>query len=96
MFRSKTLFIVGAGASAEAKLPTGAQLAKIIEGKLDIRPTSGHQQTTGDYQIVEAFRRHIYKQSSSQNINPLLQPSSLSDLKHRGGWSGIPTGIASV
>ncbi len=25
-----------------------------------------------------------------------IRASSLSDLKHRGGWSGIPTGIASV
>jgi len=34
MFKRRTLFVVGAGASAEVKLPVGAQLAKNIGHKL--------------------------------------------------------------
>lgn len=37
MFRKRTLFVVGAGASAEVGLPVGTELAKIIGNKLDIR-----------------------------------------------------------
>jgi hypothetical protein len=36
VFRSKTLFIVGAGASQEVDLPTGTQLKDIIAKKLNI------------------------------------------------------------
>jgi len=36
MFKSKTLFVVGAGASQEAGLPTGTELKSIIAEKLDI------------------------------------------------------------
>ena len=35
------------------------------------------------------------RRNSRGNARP-ARASSLSDLKHRGGWSGIPTGIASV
>jgi hypothetical protein len=37
MFRTQTLFIVGAGASAEFGLPVGRDLAKTIATKMDIR-----------------------------------------------------------
>jgi len=37
MFKRKTLFVLGAGASAEVGLPVGTALAKTIGKKLDIR-----------------------------------------------------------
>ena len=37
MFNRQTLFIVGAGASAEVGMPVGGQLATSIAEKLDIR-----------------------------------------------------------
>jgi hypothetical protein len=37
MFKRRTLFILGAGASCEAGLPTGVALAKIIREKMDVR-----------------------------------------------------------
>ena len=36
MIKSKTVFIVGAGASAEVGLPVGGQLKKVISDKLNI------------------------------------------------------------
>jgi hypothetical protein len=38
MFRRRTLFVLGAGASAEADLPVGVGLAKIISRMLDVHP----------------------------------------------------------
>ncbi len=43
MFRRKTLFIVGAGASAEFGLPPGKRLAKKITDKMDIRIERGFE-----------------------------------------------------
>jgi hypothetical protein len=37
MFHRRTLFIVGAGASAEVDFPVGLQLARAIAHKMDIR-----------------------------------------------------------
>ena len=37
MFKRKTLFVVGAGASHEFGLPVGKTLASIIKNKMDIR-----------------------------------------------------------
>jgi hypothetical protein len=40
MFKRKTLFILGAGASKEADLPVGPELAKTISRMLDVEPKS--------------------------------------------------------
>ena len=37
MFQSKTVFVLGAGASHELGLPLGSGLAKIISRKLNLR-----------------------------------------------------------
>jgi len=37
MFKRKTLFVLGAGASFEAGLPTGKDIAQTIGKKMDIR-----------------------------------------------------------
>jgi hypothetical protein len=52
MFRSKTLFVLGAGASFEAGLPTGELLKEQIASKIDIRfDTWGDKQEYGDQQV---------------------------------------------
>jgi hypothetical protein len=57
MFKSPTVFIIGAGASCEAGLPAGTQLASTIAEKLNIRRTglSGSGQLSGDPYIVEVL-----------------------------------------
>ena len=54
MFKTRTLFVVGAGASCEVNLPMGAELKDII-AKLNIR-FEGGQQATGDNQIGQSLR----------------------------------------
>lgn len=72
MFRSKTVFVLGAGASQEVGLPTGDDLKKKIASKIDIRFDS-FQQKHGDYRITEALREHV-KSPDGRNgdINPHL------------------------
>lgn len=55
MFRSKTVFVVGAGASKELKLPTGPELKGRIAELLDMR-FDYSRQIAGDESISEAFR----------------------------------------
>ena len=56
MFKSRTLFIVGAGASAEVGLPIGSQLAGTISKKLDIQYDDfGQRLISGDVRIFEQF-----------------------------------------
>src|ERR1700722_6828436 len=61
MFRRKTLFIVGAGASAEFGLPLGTLLARQITNKMDIRIERGFNFVgSGDqrlYQQLTQLRR---------------------------------------
>ncbi|MCX6581163.1 MAG: hypothetical protein NT166_13370 [Candidatus Aminicenantes bacterium] len=52
-----TVYVIGAGASKEAKLPTGAELKEKIIRALDIRHDF-HKQISGDYIITEALRIH--------------------------------------
>ena len=54
MFKKKTVFIVGAGASAEFDLPVGNALAKTISTKMDIRFEHGFRPIGGgDLQLFE-------------------------------------------
>jgi hypothetical protein len=71
MFRSRTLFIVGAGASCEAGLPSGEELKGEIASLLDIRFQDGYRQTTGDHQITECLREHV-RERGGRDINPYL------------------------
>jgi hypothetical protein len=64
MFSKKTVFIVGAGASAELDLPLGGGLAKRISAKMDIRFERGFQPVgTGDLnlfsQITYNRQQHV-------------------------------------
>ena len=58
MFQSKTLIIVGAGASKEARLPTGNELTATIASKVDIRFRGYNEQFSGDHGITAALRSH--------------------------------------
>lgn len=54
MFKKKTVFIVGAGASAELDLPVGNALAKRISAKMDIRFEHGFQPIgDGDLELFD-------------------------------------------
>lgn len=63
--------VVGAGASRELGLPTGAELKKTISSLLDIRFEHGYQQKTGDHNICEALRLHV-RELGQHDINPHL------------------------
>jgi hypothetical protein len=57
MFKCKTLFILGAGASAEVDLPVGTQLAKIIASMLDVR-RGGPENMTGEMLLGQLYDRY--------------------------------------
>jgi hypothetical protein len=69
----KTVFIIGAGASKEANLPTGIELKSEISHLLDIR-FDNYKQNHGDYLITNALREHV-KNPDGRNgdINPFIQ-----------------------
>jgi len=69
----KTVYIVGAGASSEAGLPTGQELKHNIARSLDIRYEDGHSRSSGDRAIDQAIRMHVSNQSEGRgDINPHL------------------------
>lgn len=53
-----TVFVIGAGASAEAGLPTGLELKEQVSRLLDIR-FGFNRQKSGDYQIASALQLHV-------------------------------------
>jgi hypothetical protein len=59
VFKKRTLFVVGAGASKEFNLPLGPELASIIATKMDIKPRDygEDQEGAGDFDIYNQFRR---------------------------------------
>lgn len=61
----KTVFVIGAGASEEAKLPTGTDLKIIISELLNIQFEFGFRQISGDRAIYDALDKHI-KESGLQ------------------------------
>jgi len=58
MSNTKTLYIVGAGASSEAGLPTGHKLKEAIANLLDMQFNCG-EQINGDEHIWKALRIHV-------------------------------------
>jgi len=51
----KTVFVIGAGASHEARLPVGSDLKKSIAKALDIRFKHGYERISGDGAISDAL-----------------------------------------
>lgn len=70
--KTSLVLVVGAGASKEAGLPTGAELKQQIAQVLDIRFERGSM-VSGDHQIVEAF--HLDARRNGGDINPYLKAS---------------------
>jgi hypothetical protein len=58
MYKVKTTFVVGAGASLELGFPTGYDLKERIREALDIRFDHGSQPTHGDRAIAQALGKH--------------------------------------
>lgn len=71
MIKRKTLVVLGAGASAEVDLPTGAGLVAEIAPLLDIRFDSNRQKN-GDVTIMEAIRLWTRGIKKETNVNPTL------------------------
>src|SRR5260221_13137659 len=60
MFPSKTVFIIGAGASNEVGLPVGSQLKALIGDKLDLRFQAGYRPVgQGDLAILDVLRQGV-------------------------------------
>jgi hypothetical protein len=57
MFKQKTLFVLGAGASAEAGLPVGANLAKQISRLLRVDPNSS-ENPEGERLLAKLYERY--------------------------------------
>jgi hypothetical protein len=66
MFKRRTLFVVGAGASKEFGLPLGPELAATIAGKVNITARDwGHDVQTGDVDIASQLHRRDHKRLSN-------------------------------
>lgn len=74
MFKSETVFVVGAGASCELGLPSGAQLKDEIAKLLNIRFPDSYNQKTGDPDICDCFRT-LAREQNMQSINDFLHKS---------------------
>lgn len=69
MFRSKTVLVVGAGASCEANLPSGEALKSRIAKLLDFRFEYGRQ-LSGCPRIIRAIHQHTG--GGLENVNPYI------------------------
>jgi hypothetical protein len=68
MFKRRTLFVVGAGASVDAGLPLGRRLAEIIAAKLKFEIDSfGRPKSAGDNELVGQFVHQHQK-----NLGPCI------------------------
>jgi hypothetical protein len=74
VFKSKTLFVVGAGASQEVKLPIGSELKQQIANKVNIRwDRFRSRRLAGDEFIDEALRTFVRKPDGSWDITRYVQ-----------------------
>lgn len=68
MFKSKTVLVVGADASAEVGLPIGSAIKKDIASALNIKFENGYTLKSGDYEIYEAYKIKI-KNEGGGDVN---------------------------
>jgi NAD-dependent SIR2 family protein deacetylase len=66
MFNAKTVFIVGAGASAEIGLPTGAKLIESMVPQLKFDPDEFYRPTRGDKALFEVIQQTVRNQDRYQ------------------------------
>jgi hypothetical protein len=71
VFRAKTLFVIGAGASVEVGLPVGIELLRQIVNLTDIR-FDHYQQQSGDRAIVAALKILLKEGSEVEKLNAHL------------------------
>lgn len=72
MFESRTLFVVGAGASCEAGLPSGESLKDKIASALNLRFDEwGSNLQVGDHQVLGALQ-NAAKDLGFNSVSPLL------------------------
>lgn len=57
--KRKVVFVVGAGASKEARLPAGVELKARVASLLDIRFEGGYRRSSGDALVYEALNRAV-------------------------------------
>ena len=69
MFKKKTVFVVGAGASKELGLPVGDELKKHISKAIDISYRDGFNLSRGDPYIAEAIKAKV-RQDGQRDANP--------------------------
>jgi hypothetical protein len=62
MIRNRTVFVLGAGASHEAGLPLGAQLAAMLRADLNFRVDSGSLEE-GSLELFEAIKQHAQRRN---------------------------------
>lgn len=85
MLSSKTVFIVGAGASSEVKLPVGNQLKADIVAKLQFREDDFGRLIAGDMTIASALRQQrsaslkSYSEACVRICGGLVLSSSIDD-----------------
>ena len=109
MFTRRTLFILGAGSSYEAGLPTGVQLAKIIRVKMDIGFERGFMPIgSGDHTLYDQIVRMCPQDSDAywkagqrikaglgfaQSIDDFLDQHRSDDYVNRYGKAAIVRSI---
>lgn len=73
MFKPGTVFIVGAGASAEFGFPQGETFKQKLSDRLHIRYEDGYNQSSGDRQITQALKEHSAERNNGRvNLNPYI------------------------
>lgn len=73
MYRAKTVFVVGAGASAEVGLPIGTGLLTQICKLIDIKFEHFNNQTTGDQLVAKALEDVFDLRVSNKEYNEHLE-----------------------
>jgi len=72
MSNKKTVFIIGAGASKEANLPTAQELKQTIANLLDLYFEYDSRHMNGDYDIYQAINIHIHNKFTNVDITPYI------------------------
>jgi hypothetical protein len=90
VFTSKTVFVLGAGASKEVSLPLGSELAEIICKKLDVRfDRAGQLIEGGDFRLYETLKARFptqigqYQQAGWTIRDGVLLANSIDDFLDR-------------
>ena len=74
MFKKNTLFILGAGASAEFGLTDGIELASRIGAKMDVRFEDWYKPIgTGDHRLYETLQNGIARAQADQLFGAFMR-----------------------